>query len=166
MDLSDSKLQKLSLMLKTFVETQMVWEPLENGEKEPSYTSRVLAPQVQNFLGNLNEPGLQLKADGDLRPVPIAFDGRQFYPDISIDHFTERNIAIECKFLGQSHLNAALTTAIGQAVVYRSLGYRAALVLLVSRTGDRCLPPSVQAELSGTLALSRIAVSELHLSQD
>lgn len=161
MNFPDSKVEKLCAFLTTFADEQMAWEAPLAGEKEPTYTARVLAPQVESFLATLNEPRLQLKADGDLRPVPIAFDSRHFYPDISIDHLNERVLAIECKFMGDSHVNSSLTTAIGQAVVYRSLGYRAAFVFLISRLGPRCVPTGVSSQLNETLFQSQIFVSEL-----
>jgi len=135
-------------------------EPLES-EREPEYTSRVLAGPLLEYVQTRNHSSLILGFDGGNRPLPVVFDGQKFYPDLAIYDFGSREIAVEAKFLKQSSYSGQLTTAIGQAMIYRSFGYFAAVIVLISKEGRKVLAPATLTKLNAELEPWRVAIIQL-----
>ena len=151
MALTQQQLNQFDHDFRLYLETDLVWyEPLP-GEKEPEYTARVLAPQVENFMERLHHPSLHLRSDGSVRPLPVMFQGQAFYPDIAITDFNAREAAIEVKLLASSSFSDGMTKAIGQAVAYRSGGYSRSYVLLVSKDGSELFSQSGEKNLNEIL---------------
>lgn len=115
-----------------FIREKLEWFEPEASEREPDYTARVLAPQLSYFLSRTNSPFI-LRSDGLLRPQPVIYSGWSNYPDIAFNLGSERTIAVEVKFFSGASDKNALTTALGQAILYASGGYQKAFVMLVSR---------------------------------
>jgi hypothetical protein len=54
-----------------------------------------------------------------------------FFPDIEIAEFAARYVAVEVKILRGAQATGSVTKALGQAVLYRSLGFLSAFVIIV-----------------------------------
>lgn len=133
---SDKEL-KLEELVKVFCRLDLVWEAPLKSEKEPEYTKRVLLPQFTSFVDSLSDQQLTLASDGSsARPgsVSVGF-AQSFYPDLSISLHGDRTLAFEVKFIGEQSYSARLATAVGQALIYNSFGYRFSHALLISETG-------------------------------
>ena len=132
---------RLEELVFAFCEERLVWEPVEDGEKEPSYTRRVLYPQFKKFVTDLGDKQVSLASDGTQnRPTPVLVgNGQKFFPDMSLSVFGDRSIAFEVKFLGDQYYSGNLATAVGQALVYSTCGYRYAHALLVGSAGSRSI---------------------------
>lgn len=114
------------------------WPGVIAGETEPHYTARVVFPPLRGLQQKLGHPGLSIRSDGFETPEYVTLGNLTFVPDISFSHDHQREIAIECKFVMLGNTNNQLSTAIGQATLYKSLGYKSSIVLLIekdSRTG-------------------------------
>lgn len=144
---------RLQDLVRKFCESDLAWQPIQLGEKEPEYTRRVLFPQFEEFVLELNDKQLSLASDGSSsRPNPVAVGhGQTFYPDISISLFGERTIAFEVKYLGEQSYSGRLATAVGQAVVYATCGYRYAHALLVAESGSKALVAEDRVRLNAGL---------------
>jgi hypothetical protein len=148
--------------LTEFFSKELSWfEPLAD-EREPEYTARVLAPQVMEFIASLRHRSLQVRADGAQRPLPVLMHGQAFYPDIAIADIAEREVAIEVKLLSPESFSDGMTKAIGQAVTYRSGGYRRAHVVLVSKTGAALFSAAGCSNLNSILKSMGLALHLLH----
>lgn len=136
-DLTLNKEFKLQKLVSEFCDSGLNWGSVIQGEREPEYTKRVLFPQFQSFVDDLNERQLTLASDGtSTRPGSVSVGNRQdFYPDLSISLNGERTIAFEVKYIGEQSYSARLATAVGQALIYASAGYRFSHALLVSESG-------------------------------
>lgn len=148
------KIQKLEDLVSEFCDRELKWSTILPGEKEPEYTKRVLAPQFQLFVKEIGDRQVSWSSDGAAErphPVTIGF-GQTFYPDLSIDIFGSRTIAFEVKFLGEQSYSGRLSTAVGQAVIYSSFGYKFSHALLISETGARSHVASDLSHLNLTLA--------------
>ncbi|MEY2674718.1 MAG: hypothetical protein RLZZ514_1283 [Actinomycetota bacterium] len=135
------KEKRLEELVFVFCEERLVWSPLEDGEKEPSYTRRVLYPQFKKFVDDLGDKQVSLASDGTQnRPTPVLIGhGQKFFPDMSISVFGGRSIAFEVKFLGDQSFSGSLATAVGQALVYSTCGYSYAHALLVGSAGSKAI---------------------------
>lgn len=155
-----TKADKLQELVLEFCSLELVWEPTHKEEREPEYTKRVLFPQFKKFVEALNDRQLTLASDGSLtRPTFVSIgNGQVFYPDLSISLHGERTIAFEVKFISEQSYSTRLTTAIGQAVIYASGGYRYSHVLLVSESGGSQFLNDDLNKLNNPLNLAGVAI--------
>lgn len=119
------------------VDKKIPWKPPDRGEREPSYSGRVLIPRIRH-LANLERLGqFVVKGDGATQQGcdPILVAGRRLFPDISIQDSEKTKVAIEVKYVEGSI--DPVKQAIGQAVLYLSGNYQAARVLFISKDGTR-----------------------------
>lgn len=146
---------RLEELVIQFCDNRLIWEPILAGEKEPEYTRRVLLPQFETFVFELKDKQLALAGDGAVvRPNPVIVgNGQSFYPDISISLFGNRTIAFEVKYLGENSYSGRLATAVGQAVVYATCGYRFSHAILVAESGFKTLPHEDRSRLNAGLNL-------------
>lgn len=96
--------------------------PLES-EKERGYTGRVLLPWLQQWVRNLNHPGLYVRGDGGPGIAPVTWSGIQLFPDLAIVEGTAKYLAIEVKLITDVDPGGSVTKAVGQTVLYGQLGY-------------------------------------------
>lgn len=119
------------------------------GESEPSFTRSALAPIVRGELSQLPGLHLQFRGDGgDAQAVPASALEIPFYPDLAVSFGKQHLWAAEVKVLRSTNRQNALTTALGQATLYRSR-YEHVLVILVdtspsSRSSQRQLANSAK----------------------
>ncbi len=129
-------------------------------ETEPSYTFRVIYPQMRKLLSRTN-PNLVLRADGHLRPQPVVLSNNSFYPDLAINDGLVRLAAVEVKFFTSANDRASLMTGLGQCLIYRAFGYRESVLLLVSKEmGQGLSLPEVstlQASFPDGLAVGQLS---------
>ncbi len=163
MSLSAELRQRLLIEASEFASSELYWDEPLNSETEPQYTARVLMPSFMEFVDQLGHDGLVLRSDGGMRPLSVTLSGRNFYPDLAVNHHRDRELAIEIKFATPTDIGTVLTTAIGQAVCYTLGGYSLALVLAVSKTGAQLLNDSMIGALNDKLMPLNIAFVELHL---
>jgi len=106
--------------------------PLLN-ETEQRYVASALVPVVQEVLSDLK--GLTLHGEGLQRAAPAHFLGYHMYPDLAVMHYSQRLVAMEAKYVDFSLAKGALSTAIGQTVIYARAGYLTSLGILVGVHG-------------------------------
>lgn len=148
-----SQTEKLNEIVGNFLAQDLEWvEPLDL-ESEPSYTGRCIFPQLEKCLKEINEPKLLLRSDNSMvgRPRPVLFGGQRFFPDLSFELSTNRSLAIEVKFLKSDNFSGSVATAIGQAFVYKSLGYDFSHVVMVAKATNIELTKNEVLELSVAL---------------
>jgi hypothetical protein len=157
------KEQKLWQLSTDFCASGLTWSDRNSKEREPSYTKRVLLPQFESFVKDINDKQLRLNSDGAVTPLPVTLTGAQdFYPDISLDLFGKRGVAFEVKYLPSNHYSDRLAKAIGQAIIYSTFGYIGAIVLLVSKTGQIEIPAIELEKLNESLSANKVVVQLLH----
>lgn len=156
--------QRLRLFQETveFSSLRLEWHEHLDSEREPKYTARVLLPQYKMLVTALDHHGLVLRSDGATRPQPVRLSGRDFYPDLAVNYYAQRELAIEAKFVSPTNITSVLTTAIGQAVSYTSGGYNMALIVAVSTTGHQLIDSTTIGRLNDRLQPINIALVELH----
>lgn len=121
-----------------FVETSRSWnfEPSILSSQETAFTGGVLLPRVRDWVGSLGHRSLSLRADGGVPPGAISLAGLDFVPDLEIREFESKLLAIEVKYLRDSDPSGSLAKSIGQAVLYKTLGFEYSCVLLVDCRSD------------------------------
>ncbi|MBK5198714.1 MAG: hypothetical protein JJE37_10620 [Methyloceanibacter sp.] len=75
--------------------------------------------------------GLTLMGDGAASPPVITLPSCEFHPDIALLYHRARLVAFEVKYLRSSVRQQSLSSAIGQAALYKAQGYDAVGVILV-----------------------------------
>lgn len=101
------------------------------GEYEPAFTRGPLQSLLQTKLRELSIPGLVRSGDGAARVRTVQCLGLPFFPDLAISYFQEPLIAVEVKYLRSANRQNSVATATGQALIYRTLGYRSTFVCLI-----------------------------------
>ena len=100
-------------------------------ESEPQFTRAVLAPVIRAVLGQLSGIDLQFRGDGgDTQAVPAAALDIDFYPDLAVSIGKQHIWAAEVKILRTAGRQNAISTALGQATLYRTR-YEHVLVVLI-----------------------------------
>lgn len=101
------------------------------GLAEPDFTGTVLIPRVLEFVKTLRHNSLVVNGDR-FSPTSSLFHAQMsFIPDIEILEFGHRLLAIEVKMIRESDSSGAFTKSLGQALVYKSLGFEFAHVVLL-----------------------------------
>jgi hypothetical protein len=70
-------------------------------------------------------------------------------------------VAVEVKYLPSSNYSGSLSKALGQGLIYASLGYQEAHVVLVSMSGVKVLPAEEIAVLNANSSNSLVHTHEL-----
>jgi hypothetical protein len=157
MSLTSSQSDKLFELAKRFVKN-IAWQEPYLGEREPQYTARVLAPGLQSEVTLLRHPGLVVRSDGILTPQPVKFDRATHFPDMSINFHHDRVVAVEVKFFDDTLSGQGYLTAIGQGVIYSSLGYTWSLVILVGKNSASRIDQAAVDSLNVTLQNTNVHV--------
>lgn len=102
-------------------------------ELEPGFTSRVLRPLIESWVGNLRKPNLLVRGDGSVNsPRALTVGNLVFYPDIEIVAESQRCLAVEVKFIRPNQdPTGSFAKAIGQSILYRELGYASSHAAIV-----------------------------------
>lgn len=138
MALTERQLETLRTKVLTRLTEAALPQVLES-ETEPTYTGRAILPALEEMIRELNHPGLKLRGDGLERPDYVTLGHLKFTPDVAISHDHSREIAVECKFISARSVNNPVSTGIGQATLYRNLGYRLSMLILVESKPTRVL---------------------------
>lgn len=160
MALSEAQSIKLFNITREYL-AQLAWQSPHENEREPNYTARALAPGIQEQVQLLNHSGLVVRSDGVLTPQAVQFDKAQHYPDMAINFHHDRIGAIEVKFFDDSLRGQAYLTAIGQGVMYSSLGYSWSIIVLVAKTPTANIDQGYIDALNSNLASSHVFLTKL-----
>lgn len=98
---------------------------------ETEFTGTILVPRVLEFVKSLRHRSLVVNGDGFSPPSSLVYANMSFVPDIEILEFGHRLLAIEVKMIRDNDPTGAFTKSIGQAIVYKSLGFEFAHVVLI-----------------------------------
>ena len=101
------------------------------GEKETTFTQRVILPFVTEWVKTLNVVGLHVRGDGGLNPLRIVWDGISLFPDVTVMQFHDRLISYEVKFLKPEDPGGSLTKAIGQTLMYEKAGFASSIGIII-----------------------------------
>ena len=123
--------------------SSVTWAEPYAGELEPTYTKRVIYPQVKKYV-SYKAPEYAVRSDGLLRPQPITIGSHPFYPDLAVNLGPLRSLAIEVKFFSHIGDRSSLMTGLGQILLYRSFGYLYSALFLVGREP---IAPQLSTEL-------------------
>lgn len=131
-DLSPEQSRRLSLLFSELIDNCDYDAPVSE-ELETSYTKRVLYPLVATWLPSLRRPELLVRADGaGNAPRALTVGSAQFHPDLEVVSAAQRLLALEVKLMRpQQNPTGSFTKAIGQAVVYRELGFASSHALII-----------------------------------
>ena len=132
MALSDHELRRLREKATANLRG-LVWPQVQEGENEPAYTGRAILPRLVELISELNHPGLKLRGDGFEAPDYVTLGNLTFTPDVAFSHNHSRELAVECKFVSSGAVNNRIATALGQASLYKTLGYKASMLVLVGK---------------------------------
>jgi len=170
--LDDKRKSNLAFLLtRVLCEAEIAAPTLS--EEETSYTARSLWPLINSELKKFSDFPLRVRGDGGDRSIPASHLGEQFFPDLSVTlegHGVDNHIwAVEVKFLRDDSRNNSISTALGQALLYRQRYlYTAVLFVDVSSyvPGEQ---PISQAELQrlddltdSTIVVRRAMAGRLH----
>ncbi len=122
---------------KWLFDERIRWEPPSRGEREPTYSGRVIIPKIRHLARLEGLENLVVKGDGPHQQGcdSVLIAGRRVIPDISIQLSQATKLAVEVKYVDGSI--DPVKQAIGQAVLYLSGSYRASRVLFISKDGTR-----------------------------
>ncbi len=98
---------------------------------EPELTGTVLIPQLLAFVSKLGHKSLVVTGDRFSPPTALTYAQMSFVPDIEILDYGSRLLGIEVKVIRDTDPSGAFTKSLGQAVIYRSLGFYCAHVLVL-----------------------------------
>jgi hypothetical protein len=98
---------------------------------EPRFTGDHLYERAKSFVETLNRKSLLIRADGHVAPWQLRFSGMSFVPDLEIVEFERRHLAVEVKFIREVDPSGSITKAMGQVLLYKSLGFEQAHALIV-----------------------------------
>ena len=122
--------QKLfRLAIDFFSKLRFEVDQIPNGETE--FTRNILFPSLSKWHKDLNMPTFILSSNGHLAPKPLSVWGMQFFPDITIEEFQNKLLAVEIKLLRDSESTGSLAKAIGQSFIYHTLGYYSSISLIM-----------------------------------
>jgi hypothetical protein len=128
-DLSSSQLNKLfNGVTQHFADLEspaIAW-----GQQERTLTKSWVGPKLKQYVDTLLIPQMVLRYDGSTAVRPLLKYGMTFLPDAHLNLGHQRICAIEVKFLRDSDPSGSLTKAIGQTLMYRTLGYEMSLGLI------------------------------------
>lgn len=128
-ELSDLAVSKIfSLVLGEF-DSNVLPAP-RRGETEPQYVARCMLPIARNCLRLYRD--LACDGQGGQQVSPVSYLGLKFFPDLTVKRFGQKILAIEVKYLRRPNLQASVSTAVGQALIYQHAGYAKSAVFLVS----------------------------------
>jgi hypothetical protein len=102
---------------------------------ELGYTSEQIRPWVENWTASLKQPQLLVRGDGGAPATALMLGDMQFYPDVEILEFDKKHVAVEVKLLRSNDGTGSLTKALGQSVIYRTLGFDTVHVALIDVRG-------------------------------
>ena len=122
--------QRLMALLSERLRDSELEAPLP-GEREPAFTARCLLGIVRASLSDLRIHGLVEGGDGGSRARPVSLCGLLFYPDLTVRYHGEPVLAFEVKYLGRAGRQSSMATGLGQAYLYRQVGYKHAGAFLI-----------------------------------
>ena len=125
----DEEAQLIELIDSAIQET-----PLRNpapAESEPTYTARVLMPIAKGVIQRVGLDGVTLAGEQSTRVAPTYFLGHSFFPDMGVSYFARRLVAYEVKFLREQGRPNALSTALGQCLLYQLERYSYVRAILI-----------------------------------
>lgn len=160
MKLSELQSQKLFKLTQDIFLNVKWTTPLE-GEREPEYTARILAPFFRTEVARLRHLGLVVRADGTITAQAVMFDTARHYPDMAVNYHFERVGAIEVKFIDEFLSGQAYLTALGQGLLYSSMGYKWSVVVLVGKTKGATVSQDTLDALNENLRTCRVSVISL-----
>jgi hypothetical protein len=145
--LTESQFSALVKITKNTL-AELKFERPQYRTNEITFTKEFVVPQIEKMLVDIKEKRLNLRGDG-IQPVRPLFKSRfSIKPDIEIEIFGERLIAFEVKILRKNDPTGSLTKAIGQGLLYRAWGYKAAFVLIIdSNKNQKAMVPKLKNKI-------------------
>lgn len=101
------------------------------GLPEPEITGTVLIPQMLKFVNGLGHKSLVVTGDRFSSPTALWHAQMSFVPDMEVLNYGARLLAIEVKVIRDTDPSGAFTKSLGQAVIYRSLGFFCSHVIVL-----------------------------------
>lgn len=98
---------------------------------ELEVTGKVLVPIFEKFVRGLRHRSLIVNGDGHTVPSALVQARMSFVPDIEIIEFGQRLLAVEVKIIRDLDPSGAVTKALGQSLMYKSMGFRHAHAILI-----------------------------------
>ena len=122
MPLSYEKRERLFGRL--FIELHSIsFDPPNSEENEEGFTSRVVSPWLKNWVSDLGEPELYVRADGGPETLPLYWSNISLHPDLTITSNQDKYVAFEVKFLRNADPGGSMTKCIGQTYFYHFLDF-------------------------------------------
>jgi hypothetical protein len=116
-----------------FIEEAKTWTfdstCLSGGETQ--FTGEQVYPRLKKFIESLKHRSLIVRADKNSPPRSLSLHGLTFVPDVEVVEFSDRHLAIEVKFLRDADPSGSLAKAIGQGLLYKSLGFAYSHLLVI-----------------------------------
>ena len=111
--------------------SQLSFQPDQIPSSETDFTKNVIFPSLSLWHKNLNMPSFILSSNGHLAPKPLSVWGMQFFPDITIEEFQSKLLAVEIKLLRDNESTGSLAKAVGQSFIYHTLGFYSSISLIM-----------------------------------
>jgi hypothetical protein len=122
MPLSEEKRERLFSRLFSELHSVSFTSPGPT-ENEEGFTSRVVSPWLKNWVRDLEEPELYVRADGGPETLPLFWSNISLHPDLTITSNQDRYVAFEVKFLRNADPGGSMTKCIGQTFFYHFLDF-------------------------------------------
>lgn len=119
------------------------------GSTELFITKNHVIPRIEEVIAKIKKKGLNVRGDGSQPVRPIYKSNFSVKPDIEIENYGERLIAVEVKILKKKDPTGSLSKAIGQGLLYRVWGYKAVFVLVFDfRPGKNVKTKKLKSRIS------------------
>lgn len=130
MKLGDHQLKRLAEEYSKFIES-LELPRVKETQQERSFTQKVVYPKLLEWVESLEIPQLIVRSDGIRTPRQINKFGMTFIPDLEVTHLSQKCIAVEVKLLRSTDPSGSLAKAVGQAKLYRELGFEISSAIIV-----------------------------------
>jgi hypothetical protein len=106
----------------------------EQSHNEVTYTQNTLVKIIKNHFREEEKSGLVIKGPKNPNQLRSIFFNGENYADITFSYSGQKFIAVEIKLLKKKqNRNQALSTAIGQGIVYSMGKYKNSIIVIIDQ---------------------------------
>lgn len=127
--LSESEISVFFARLGEYLRTQEFLLESQNIQ-EREITATTVGPALKQFVSGLLIPQMMVRYDGDLASKPLLRNGMSFFPDAQVSLNLQKVLSVEVKIIRDQDPSGSLSKAIGQAIIYRELGFECSIGLI------------------------------------
>ena len=128
-DLESKEIDNFFQKLVNFLESSSFYLG-KDVSHEREITRTLVGPTLVRFTHSLVIPQLVVRYDGHKSTRPLVRGDLKFLPDAQIALNHQKLVALEVKLIKEIDPTGAITKAVGQTFMYRSLGFESAIAII------------------------------------